>query len=103
MASSDYGTLSAAIRQKLIVTATYHGHYREFCPHVIGTKKGKQHVLGFQFAGSGSSGLAPGGEWRCFDVATLSSVSTRTGPWRTRPVHTQPQTCVDNIDVEVSY
>jgi hypothetical protein len=103
MASADYPTLRNAVLQKLQVTATYHNLYRKFCPHVIGRKKGKEHVLGYQFAGQSSKGLPPDGEWRCFDVAGLSGVNTQNGPWRTRDVHTRPQNCVDNIDEEVPY
>jgi hypothetical protein len=99
----SYSTLRNAVLQKLIVTAQYGGYYREFCPHCLGTKRGREHVLGYQFAGSSSSGLPPGGEWRCFDVAKLSNVATRTGTWKTGSSHTRPQACVDNIDVEVSY
>lgn len=101
--SPSYSTLRNAVLQKLIVTADYRSHYREFCPHCLGTKRGREHVLGYQFAGGSSSGLPPGGEWRCFDVAGLSNLRTRTGAWKTGPNHTRPQTCVDNIDVEVSY
>ena len=103
MPSSDYATLRNAILNKLIVTAGYKGYPRIFCPHVIGQKKGKEHVLTYQFGGSSSSGLPPGGEWRCFYVNGLSNVFTSSGPWRTGASHTQPQNCVDSIDVEVSY
>lgn len=103
VAVSDYATLRNAILQKFQVLASYHGHYREFCPHAIGTKRGRQHALGYQFAGHSSSGLPPGGEWRCFDIAGLSTVGIRAGQWHTGESHTRPQSCVDEIDVEVGY
>jgi hypothetical protein len=103
MPSAVYSTLLDAIRQKLQVTADYRSLRREFCPHVIGMKRGKEHVLGYQFGGQSSSGLPPGGEWRCFDVAGLTNVATYNGIWHTGNQHTQPQSCVDQIDVEVEY
>lgn len=103
MPSATYSTLRNAILNKLTATADYHGYSRVFCPHVIGLKRGREHCLGFQFAGGSSSGLPPGGEWRCFEVNDLSNVLTSSGPWHTGTSHTQPQRCVDNIDVEVSY
>jgi hypothetical protein len=103
MASSVYFKVRDAILQNLQIVADYRGYRREFCPHAIGTKRGKEHVLGYQFGGASSSGLPPGGEWRCFDVAGLSNVGTRNGVWYTGNGHTQPQTCVDQIDVEVDH
>ncbi|HTW88960.1 MAG TPA: hypothetical protein VMD75_13240 [Candidatus Binataceae bacterium] len=103
MASSDYMTIRDAVLKQLTVTASYDGYSREFCPHAIGTKNGEQHVLGYQFAGSSKSGLPPGGQWRCFVIARLQNVSTRSGPWRTGYSHTRPQACIDYVDTEVPY
>jgi hypothetical protein len=103
MTSAIYSTLRDAILQKLQVTADYHGFRREFCPHVIGMKHGREHMLGYQFAGGSKSGLPPRGEWRCFEVAELLNASTHTGAWHTGSSHTRPQKCVDQIDVEVDY
>jgi len=103
MPSSAYAILRDAILQRLQVTADYHSYLREFCPHVIGIKRGREHVLGYQFGGQSSSGLRAGGEWRCFDVAGLTNVGTYNGVWHTGNRNTQPQSCVDQIDVEVDY
>jgi hypothetical protein len=96
-------TLKKAIAGKLQITAYYDGHYREFCPHMIGWKKGVYHLLTYQFAGSSSRGLPPGGEWRCFNVSELSNVQARHGQWHTGSNHTKPQTCIDEIEAEVSH
>jgi len=98
--SPSYTTLRQAIIDRRQVTLFYAGYSRECCPHAIGTKNGKEHVLVFQFAGGSSKGLPPGGEWRCMKVATVSQVTTAIGPWRTGTGHTRPQTCIDNIDVD---
>lgn len=103
MSNDAYAILRDAIEQGLQVTCDYHGHHREVCPHVLGIKNGRQQVLSFQFAGDSSSGLAPGGEWRCMAVSEIRNAQSRSGEWHTGQSHTQPQTCVDDIDVEISY
>ena len=76
----------------------------EICPHVIGTgKDGSEMVLSFQFAGQSSKGLPPGGEWRYMRVDEISHVTSHAGAWYTADNHSRPQSCVKNIDVEVSY
>jgi hypothetical protein len=82
------------------VLATYKGHRRELCPHVLGTKDGRRQALFFQFGGGSSSALPPGGEWRCIPVDGLEDVVVREGPWHTGAGHHYPETCVDTIDVE---
>ena len=100
---SDYATVRNAILTKQQIIAHCQGHQREMCPHVLGTKRGKQHALFFQFGGSSNSGLPLGGAWRCIDIGDLQAVQVREGPWHTGQSHTKPQTCVDEIDVEVSF
>lgn len=101
-----YALIREAIANKLVVTAWYHGHYREMCPHVIGTKNGREHALLYQFGGTSSSGIiVPGSpqNWRCVDVDQLSDVSIKPGKWHTAHNHSRPQSCVDVIDLEVAY
>lgn len=100
-----YQMVRQAIIDKKQVIATYHGHPREMCPHVIGWKGGRAQALFYQFAGASSSGLGPDGSpgnWRCLFLDELSNVTVRTGAWHTAPNHSRPQTCVDDIDVEVT-
>jgi hypothetical protein len=99
--SDAYSIVRQAILGKHQIVATYRGHRREMCPHLIGTKDGRAQVLFFQFAGSSGRGLPLGGEWRCIPVEGLADVVSRAGRWHTRP-HTRPQTCVDVVDVQVA-
>jgi len=100
--SDTYAIVRQAILDMRQIVGTYRGHRREMCPHVIGTKDGGERALFFQFAGSSSSGLPPGGEWRCIPIEGLSAVSSRSGQWYTAASgHTQPQRCMDVIDVQV--
>lgn len=101
-----YELIRRAIANRLVVCASYDGHYREMCPHVIGSKRGRAHALLYQFGGTSSSGLAPDGapgNWRCMDIDQLSDVSIMPGDWHTSYNHSRPQTCVDEIDLEVEF
>jgi hypothetical protein len=102
--SSVYEIVRKAIADKHTVVATYQGHVREMCPHVIGQKNGREQALFYQFGGTSNSGpIVPGAanNWRCIPLDGLSQVSTRPGPWHTAANHSQAQTCVDQIDLEV--
>jgi hypothetical protein len=94
-----YQVLAEAIRSKQEVVARYAGVERVFSPHALGTKRGAQHVLAYQFAGGSRSGLPPEGNWRCLDVAGLSDLRTVPGAWHTAPNVFNPQSCLDEIDV----
>ena len=101
-----YSLIRQAILDKYQVIASYNGHRREMCPHAIGTKNARPQALFYQFGGSSQSGLGPlgsGDNWRCIPVAGLSDVSVKVGPWYTDPTHSQDQTCIDVIDVEVPH
>ena len=100
---SAYQTLREAILAKSPVRCTYHGYVRLVCPHVIGRKNGHPQVLVFQYGGGSSSGLPPEGEWRCMKVDEVTHVQVISGEWHTDTRHTKPQTCVDEIDVEVRF
>ena len=97
-----YSIVRQAILDQAQVVATYGGHRRQMCPHVIGTKGGRRQALFFQFAGSSRSGLPAGGEWRCLPVDGLSDVVSQAGRWYPAAPHARPQTCVDVIDVEAA-
>lgn len=91
--------LEHAILHREQVAATYDGERREFCPHALGTKQGRRHVLAYQFAGASGSGLPPGGEWRCFAVDRLVDAVSRPGPWHTAANLFNAQSCLDVVDL----
>lgn len=97
--ADTYALIRRAIVERQRIHAVYGGHPRRLCPHVLGTRDGRARALFFQFGGSSARGLPPGGDWRCLPLEGLSEVSVHAGPWRTKP-HTQPQTCIDEIDIE---
>jgi len=104
MSSYEYDVVRNAILNKQQVVASYQGHIREMCPHVIGTKSGREQALFYQFGGSSSSGpIVPGSmkNWRCIPIDGLTGISAQNGEWHSGVNHSRPQTCVDDIDVEV--
>ncbi len=104
MATDAYAIIRAAVINKQQVIAYYDGHRREMCPHIIGrSNAGRPQALFYQFGGSSTTGLPPGGQWRCMAIDRLSDVSVREGPWHTGQGHSRPQTCVARIDAEVSF
>jgi hypothetical protein len=105
MANDVYTIVKQAIIDKQQIVATYNGYTREMCPHTIGTKRGRTKALFYQFGGGSSSGLSPAGSpdnWRCVFLDNLQDVSARPGDWYTSEQHTQRQTCIDEVDVEVA-
>ncbi|CQD74040.1 Uncharacterised protein [Yersinia intermedia] len=102
--ATNYDLIAQAIEGKFQITATYQGHYREMCPHALGTKKGKQQALFYQFGGSSSKGLVTPESpfnWRCIPIEGLIDIQLQAGVWHTAQNHSQAQTCIDEIDIEV--
>ena len=95
-----YELIREATLAKRQVVATYKGHRRQLCPHVLGTKKGRWQALFFQFGGGSSSPLPPAGKWRCIPIDGLEDVIVRNGPWHTGLRLEHPDRCVDSIDAE---
>ncbi|RQO30289.1 hypothetical protein DBR32_11995 [Taibaiella sp. KBW10] len=103
---SNYDLIKQAILEKKQIIASYNGYYREMCPHAIGTKKGREQAIFYQFGGDSSSGpVSPGDKsnWRCIPVAGLDQVMIRDGEWHTADNHSTPSTCIDFIDVQVKF
>lgn len=103
MTSLTYQIFREAVVNRKQVVCFYHGLAREICPHTLGYTNGREQALTFQFAGQSSSGLPPGGEWRCMKLDEVTGAKLRDGPWHTAPDHSRPQTCVKQIDVEVDF
>lgn len=103
-----YQLIRQAILEKQIVSGYYKGAQRIMCPHVLGrNKNGRYQALFYQFAGESTSRpIMPDGSpdnWRCIPIEGLTNVTIEQGQWHTAPNHTRPQTCVAQIDVEVSF
>jgi len=99
--SATYKLIRQAMLDGKSLSLVYHGHRRSVCAHVIGKKNGRPQVLTYQYAGTSSSGLPTGGQWRCMIVDQIQRVEVIDGQWKTDHNHNQAQTCVDQIDVEL--
>lgn len=95
MFDDNYGTIYAAIEQRVPIIATYNSQRRLLCPHALGTKKGRSQALFYQVAGGSSSGLgAPGSgaNWRCLRLDKLEDVQFQPGQWYSGGNHSAPST-----------
>lgn len=103
MASANFEMFRRAIQEKAQIFCEYKGFDRALCPHVLGYGKHGEHCLAFQFDGESSSGLPPGGEWRCLILDDVTSCRIIPGPWHTGEGHNKPQTCVKDVVIEVVF
>lgn len=101
-ASATYQLFARAIIGRQQIVCVYEGHPRELCPIILGHSRGKEKALTYQFGGSSNSGLPPGGEWRCLFLVKVREAALRDGPWHSGASHTQPQGCVENVDLDVN-
>ena len=94
-------TLAFAIEKQRQVLATYNGRPRAFCPHALGMKGDKRHVLVYQFDAARRIGERPTTGWRCLEVDGLEDVSLNNGEWHTAPNVFNPQSCLDEVQIVV--
>ena len=72
-----------AILDRRCLTARHKGTERRFAPHALGlTSRGVPAVLAFQYAGTTTTSLPRGGDWRCFHLDELSEVHANDDRWR---------------------
>jgi hypothetical protein len=58
--------------------------------------------LAYQFGGGSSKGLAPGGQWKCLALSKVHNARLRDGPWYSGASHTQANSCVTVVDLDVN-
>ncbi len=93
--------LHGAILERKQVVFGYQGCPREVCPIILGHKAGRERLLAYQFAGSGSRGPVRG-EWKCFDLDKIKDAKTRAGRWHSSDEHRAPQSCIDEVFIDVN-
>jgi hypothetical protein len=102
MVSPIYKQFAQAMAAKKQVVCEYDGYARELCAVILGHTGGQEKALTYQFGGQSKSGLPPNGEWRCLFLEKVRNVHLRDGPWRGGDRHTQPQGCVEDVDLDVN-
>jgi hypothetical protein len=102
MASDAYKLIFRALRRRDLVTFSYQGLPRECCPVILGyAADGREVLFAYQFAGATSSKTKLP-QWRCFCIAGIRDLKSRSGAWLEGTSHTQAQTCVHFVDVDVN-
>lgn len=102
MPSQTYELIAHAMATRQQVLCVYLGHARALCPTILGHTDGEECTLAYQFAGGASSGLPPGGEWKCLRVSNMTNVELRQGKWLTGSRHSKRQMCVKDVDIDVN-
>jgi hypothetical protein len=100
--SPTYRLFEQAIVERKQILCVYGGRQRALCPIILGHSQGREKALTFQFGGESNSHLPPGGEWRCLWLAEVSEVQLRAGAWHAGTSHSQPQGCVEIVDLDVN-
>jgi len=100
-----HAQVRAAIIHRRPIAALYRGRRRLLCPHLLGRNRQRRlQVLCYQYGGDSESGLdlvgAPD-NWRCLAVENLSQLELLDGPWQTAENHSRPQTCIEEVELDV--
>ncbi len=98
--------IRAAIIHRRPITALYRGRRRLLCPHLLGWNRHRRlQVLCYQYGGDSESGLKPArgapDNWRCLAVEHLTQVELLDGPWQTAENRSRPQTCIEEVELDV--
>jgi hypothetical protein len=102
MPSAVYEIIWRAARTRQQLAFAYHGHPREASPVILGyDANGEEALSAYQFGGT-TSGNKKLPEWRCFKLAKIRDLTTRAGAWKEGASHTQPQSCVQHVDVDAN-
>lgn len=102
MPSRNYALFAQAMVGRKQILCSYDGLPRALCPIVLGHNGEEERALVYQFAGESSSGLPPGGAWKCLRLSKAHNVELRDGPWHSGSSHQRPQACVDDVDLDVN-
>jgi hypothetical protein len=102
VSSANYSLFQQAMRTRKQIVCIYDGHPRELCPIILGHSQGQEKALTYQVGGNSKSGLPRPGQWRCLFLSKVNNAQLRDGPWLVGSSHTQPQGCVQIVDLDVN-
>jgi hypothetical protein len=100
--NSTYALFAQAMAERKPILCLYDGYPRALCPIILGHTKGQEVALVYQFAGGSKTGLPHGGQWKCLHLDKVSHAELHEGAWRTGSNHGQPQSCVEDVDLDVN-
>jgi hypothetical protein len=100
--------LHAALRARRTVLVSYHGRWRQLCPHALGWKDNRPLLLGYQTGGQTSSGTLPGDphkRWRCLHIDEIDQVvaADPASQWQTADNYnpSRPFPAIDTISAAI--
>ena len=100
-----HANVRAAIIHRRPIAALYRGSRRWLCPHLLGwSRERRLLVLCYQYRGESVTGLKPPGDpdnWRCLALENLSQVELLDDPWQTAENYSRPQTCIEDVELDV--
>jgi predicted DNA-binding transcriptional regulator YafY len=100
--SETYALIWRAVRERQQLVFAYDGYPREVTPVILGyDANGQEALSAYQFAGA-TSGTKKLPDWRCFKLPKIRDLATRPGAWKEGRSHTQPQSCVQHVDVDAN-
>jgi hypothetical protein len=102
VSSPAYHLFTRAMIERQQIHCRYNGRPRELCPIILGHKKGEEVALVYQVGGESNSDLAPDGQWKCLHLAKVEDARLGAGPWHAGSSHQRPQSCVDEVDIDVN-
>jgi hypothetical protein len=100
--SANYDLFEQAMNLRKPIFCVYGGYPRVLCPIILGHSQKQEKALTFQVGGQSRSGLPRGGQWRCLWLSKVGNAQLRDGPWVVGSSHTQPQGCVEIVDLDVN-
>jgi hypothetical protein len=100
--SPTYNLFAQAMTGRKQIHCVYGGYPRELCPIILGHTDGREKALTYQVGGKGKSKRPSGRGWRCLWLSEVSDVHLHDGPWLAGSRHTQPQGCVEVVDLDVN-
>lgn len=102
MPSLTYTLLRDAMVRQKRVACSYNGQARELCPIVLGRSKGEEKVLAYQVGGNTGQGTLQQPQSKCLFVARIRNPHLRDGKWLEGTSHSQKQTCVADVDLDIN-
>ncbi|HVT54621.1 MAG TPA: hypothetical protein VHD34_01040 [Xanthobacteraceae bacterium] len=102
MPSATYELFEQAMRAHKSIVCIYGDLVREISPVILGHSDGEEKALTFQHGGQSRSHLPAKGEWRCLFLSKVSQAKLSDGPFVAGESHTQPQGCVQDVDLDVN-
>jgi hypothetical protein len=99
MPSRTYELFAEAMLMRRPIECGYDGLPRTICPIILGHTNGQEKALTYQTGGK-SSGSVP--DWKCLTLSKVRNPRIVDGPWRSGGEHSQAQTCVKDVDLDVN-